>query len=71
MELNNLAYQPGMEDRLKEMFEQMEKWQLAVKDTVALTSPVILPMEYDPARLVRKPDQWQPEYTLKKYFNRN
>jgi arylsulfatase A-like enzyme len=71
LELNNLAYKPGMEDQSREMLDQMEKWQLSVNDTVPLTSPVILPMEYDPARLVRKPDQWQPEYTLKKYFNNN
>jgi arylsulfatase A-like enzyme len=71
LELNNLAYKPGMEDQLREMAVQMGKWQLSVNDTVAFTSPVILPLEYDPARLVRKPDQWQPEYTLKKYFSNN
>jgi hypothetical protein len=27
-----------------------------------------LPMEYDYTKLKQKADQWQPEYTLKKYF---
>jgi hypothetical protein len=46
----------------------MQEWQEAVNDTVPLTAGKILPMEYDHTKLVRKPDNWQPEYTLKKYF---
>jgi len=47
----------------------MKEWQMEVNDNAPLTANVILPLQYDHIKLVRKPDKWQPEYTLKKYFN--
>jgi hypothetical protein len=44
-------------------------WQKQTGDTAVLTSKSKLPMEYDPASFKQQPDQWQPEYTLRKYFN--
>jgi hypothetical protein len=29
----------------------------------------LLPLEYDYKILKQKPDQWQPVYTLRKYFD--
>ncbi len=46
----------------------MKKWQLTAGDTIPLTAPEIKSSEYDYRKLVREPDRWQPEYTLKKYF---
>ncbi len=68
LELNNLASQPDYQARMDEMMLLMREWQVAANDTAPLTAAKILPLEYDHTRLVRKPDQHQPEYTLKKYF---
>jgi hypothetical protein len=46
----------------------LKEWQTSSGDTVNLTSPALLPLEYDYRKLARKPDRWQPEYILKKYF---
>jgi hypothetical protein len=46
----------------------LESAQKSAGDTVAWTAKVILPMDYDHTKIERKPDQWQPEYTLKRYF---
>jgi len=66
-ELNNLAeLEPDKVDELQRLLESAQK---SAGDTVAWTAKVILPMEYDHTKIERKPDQWQPEYTLKKYFD--
>ena len=71
LELNNLAAAAEYQSKVEELMELMKEWQYAVSDTVPLTAPEILPLEYDHTRLVRKPDKWQPEYTLQKYFREN
>ncbi|EAZ80936.2 sulfatase-like hydrolase/transferase [Algoriphagus machipongonensis] len=71
LEINNLAENTEYQSKKSEMFELMEKWQNSFQDTVKLTADKIKPMKYDPDTLVRKPDQWQPEYTLKRYFEVN
>ncbi|WP_439474846.1 sulfatase-like hydrolase/transferase [Algoriphagus formosus] len=68
LELNNLAENPAFASKKEELFQLMAEWQGQFKDTVALTADIIKPMAYDPDTLQRKPDQWQPEYTLKRYF---
>jgi len=68
LELNNLATDSNYSQKTREMLEVMRQWQNEVNDTIPLTANKILPLEYDYTILVRKPDQWQPEYTLKKYF---
>ncbi|MBG0859147.1 MAG: hypothetical protein IQL11_06550 [Bacteroidales bacterium] len=35
-----------------------------------LTAEKTKPPEYNHRKLVREPDKWQPEYTLRKYFGR-
>lgn len=71
LELNNLAGIDEYETRIEDMMKLMREWQNKVNDTIALTAEKILPLEYDHTRLVRKPDRWQPEYTLQKYFGEN
>ena len=68
LEMNNLAENSRFKSKTDELLRLMQEWQVAVNDTVPLTARKILPLEYDHTRLVRKPDNWQPEYTLKKYF---
>ena len=69
LELNNLAGNETYRSKVEEMTELMQKWQSELHDNVPLVVDKPLPSEYDYHKLVRKPDQWQPEYTLMKYFN--
>jgi len=68
LELNNLAEQPQFQSKVDELMNLIKEWQMVTGDTAVLTSKSKLPMEYDPAKFKQTPDQWQPEYTLKKYF---
>jgi arylsulfatase A-like enzyme len=70
LEMNNLAIRMEYMAKAAELLKLMSEWQITVNDTVPLTAPEILPLQYDHTLLVRKPDQWQPEYTLKKYFGK-
>ena len=66
--MNNLAGVGGYEPKIEDMMKLMREWQDEVNDTLPLTAEKILPLKYDHTRLVRKPDRWQPEYTLKEVF---
>jgi arylsulfatase A-like enzyme len=68
LELNNLALDEEYRSKTDEMCDLIKDWQKKVNDTVPFKSLKILPLEYDHTKLVRKPDKWQPEYTLEKYF---
>ena len=68
LELNNLALEEKYRTKTDEMLELIKDWQINLSDTVPLKAGKILPLKYDHTKLVRKPDNWQPEYTLKKYF---
>ena len=68
MELNNLAYDDDYQTKVTQLLDLMKDWQVKANDTISITSGKILPLEYDYRRLIRKPDQFQPEYTLNKYF---
>jgi arylsulfatase A-like enzyme len=71
LELNNLAEVGFYKSRVDEMTMLMKEWQQELNDNAPLTAAGILPLKYDHTKLTRKPDQWQPEYTLKKYFSNN
>jgi arylsulfatase A-like enzyme len=68
-ELNNLADDPESSQQLSKLKASLEREQKLGGDTVLWTADTILPLEYDHTKIARKPDQWQPEYTLRKYFN--
>ena len=68
LEINNLANNSEYQDKLTELTALMKKKQTETGDTISLTAKHILPSEYDPTKFVQKPDKWQPEYTLKRYF---
>jgi arylsulfatase A-like enzyme len=67
-EINNLAALPVNQSKVDEMMKLLTSWQKETGDTAVLKSKSTLPMEYNPLLFKQKPDQWQPEYTLKKYF---
>jgi hypothetical protein len=48
----------------------MKQWQARVGDTVELPTENRQPPGIDLTGLERKPDQWQPEWIVKKYFGR-
>ena len=68
LEINNLAAEPENQSKVDEMIKLLASWQKVTGDTAVLKSKSTLPMEYNPLLFKQKPDQWQPEYTLKKYF---
>ena len=71
LEINNLAYLPEFKDKLSEMNAILLAEYNVCGDTMNLNPTRILPMEYDFTKLKQKPDEWQPEYILNKYFKDN
>jgi len=67
-ELINLSGEAEYDSIHQQLLKELEMWQKITGDTIKITSGNILPLEYDYRKLARKPDRWQPEYTLKKYF---
>jgi len=68
LEINNLAGKAVYQSRVDDMMKLISEWQEVTGDTAVLTSKTKLQMEYKPAIFKQKADQWQPEYTLNKYF---
>jgi len=68
LEIANLADNPEYRDKVKEMMALLMEGYKLTDDTASMNPTDILPLEYDYTKLIQKPDQWQPEYTLKKYF---
>ncbi|TDQ16540.1 arylsulfatase A-like enzyme [Algoriphagus boseongensis] len=70
-ELHNLVEDSAFQVQKEKMISLLLESQAQVGDTVSFTAKVIKPMAYNPDTLKRKPDQWQPEYTLMRYFREN
>jgi arylsulfatase A-like enzyme len=68
LELKNVADLPENANRLKALTNLLKEWQVNSGDTARLTYTHPQSMIYDPTKLTRKPDQWQPTYILNKYF---
>jgi arylsulfatase A-like enzyme len=68
LEINNLATNSEYKYKVDEMMELIEEWHLSTNDTVNMNPSTILSLDYDYRKLKQKPDNKQPEYTLKKYF---
>mgnify|MGYP005749591511 CR=1 FL=1 len=68
-EIQNLADQEQYQSKKNQMMDLLRAEQKSVGDTISLTATVLKPLEYNPDTLKRKPDQWQPEYILKRYFS--
>ncbi len=68
LEINNLANLPESQPKIEEMMTLMYELHTANDDTASLKPRSILPLAYDYKLLHQHPDEWQPEYTLTKYF---
>lgn len=68
LEICNLAAKPEYKGKVDEMMNLLMEGYKANDDTATMYPKSFLPLDYDFTRLKQKPDQWQPEYTLKKYF---
>jgi arylsulfatase A-like enzyme len=68
-EMNNLSGDTAYNTIQNQMLRELMDWQKITGDTIQLNAAHKLPLEYDHTKLVRKPDKWQPEYTLQKYFD--
>jgi hypothetical protein len=68
LEINNLAGSPDYKTRIGEMMELLMKGAIETNDTINFFPTQVLPMNYDFTKLKQKPDAWQPEYILNKYF---
>jgi len=68
-ELNNLAQEPSQAGRVKKMLQQLKQWQQKVGDDLPLTVANPKPKEIDMTGRPRKPDRWQPEWIVRKYFD--
>jgi arylsulfatase A-like enzyme len=69
LEISNLAQLPAYHSKLGEMTEKLKEEYKASGDTVNLFPRVKNPvMIFDYSKIKQKPDQWQPDYTLKRYF---
>jgi arylsulfatase A-like enzyme len=67
-ELANLAEKADYQPIVKELTALLIAQQKIMGDTLSLTAATIKPKTWDYRLLKRVPDQWQPPYTLEKYF---
>lgn len=70
-EKNNLAADEKWLSTLDSLKLVMQQWQKNLGDTLNLNATPWMEAEYDFTTLQRKPDQWQPQYTLDKYFHQD
>ncbi len=69
-EMVNLAKNPDHAARIVRMTGLMGRWQERVGDDQPLTVDDPQPLEIDLTGHERKPDQWQPDWIVEKYFGR-
>ena len=67
-ELNNLADEPSQAEHVKQMLKQLKGWQQKVGDSLPLTVANPKPKKIDMTGRSRKPDRWQPDWIVRKYF---
>lgn len=67
-EMNNLAAEPAQAERVENMLDQMRTWQQKIDDHQPLSTDNPQPFTVDLTGKQRKPDKWQPEWIVKKYF---
>ncbi len=68
LELDNLAAFPENKEKVEELMTLLNEYYISTNDTATLNPKSILPMEYDYRKLKQIPDEHQPEYILKRYF---
>ncbi len=67
-ETNNLVDQPENAAHIARLQELMKEWQVSVGDTLELPTTNRPPPKIDLTGRPRMPDEWQPDWIVKKYF---
>jgi len=68
-ETTNLADRPESAAHVPRLLQLMKQWQAKVGDTLELTYANKPPEKVDLTGRTRTPDQWQPDWVVKKYFD--
>ena len=68
-ETRNLIEQPKSGPHLRRLQQLMNRWQSQLGDKVEIPPSSRPPAPIDLTGKPRKPDQWQPEWIIKKYFD--
>lgn len=69
-EMNDLAGNPKHAKDIERLTTVLKSWQTRVGDKQALTVANPRPREVSFDGYLRKPDQWQPEWIVEKYFHK-
>jgi hypothetical protein len=67
-ETRNLIDEPERQSDVTRLLDLMRRWQVAMNDQVEVPSKSVSPQTFDFSDQKRPPDQWQPEWIVKKYF---
>jgi arylsulfatase A-like enzyme len=67
-EMTNLIQHSELAPQVERLRGMMQQWQEKVGDTVPFPADNKSPQPIDLTGKPRKPDQWQPEWIVKKYF---
>lgn len=67
-ETRNVMDRPENANHLQRLQKLMTQWQHRVGDTLAVPTQNKAPEKIDLTGTPRKPDQWQPDWIVKKYF---
>jgi len=68
-ETRNLIGRPDSAEHVRRLTTLMQQWQANVGDTLELPTEDKTPEAIDLTGRKRTPDQWQPEWIVKKYFD--
>lgn len=68
IEMKDLAGDPAHRGQVERLTKLMKEWQSRVADDTPLRAEKVMAKEIDLAGRKREPDQWQPEWIRKKYF---
>ena len=68
-ELRNLIAEPEYSETASRLDALLEGWRAAMVDAAPLSVPEPAPLRRDLTGTERKPDRWQPEWIVKKYFD--
>jgi len=70
-EKKNLVFDPQYKAQKERLLSLLREWQKKCGDTVQIPDEVKKPQKPDftKEKLQRKPDQWQPDWIVKKYFS--
>jgi len=69
-ETTNLIEHAGSAEHVQRLLKLMQQWQATVGDTLQLPAENLKPAPVDLTGRERVPDQWQPDWIVKKYFDR-